>query len=94
MSELLRPQETQPTPEQLLHAGSEFLQHFGVEVSPIDQPEKFLKTIAQLDPRYQGGRELVAGNWKPTKPNLARLLKGSLFAPLKVCECLSLKLLL
>lgn len=59
MSEQLRPQETQPTPEQLLQAGSEFLQHFGVEVSPTEQPEQFLEAMAQLDPRYQGGRELV-----------------------------------
>lgn len=59
MSEQLRPQETQPTPEQLLQAGSEFLQHFGVKVSPTEQPEQFLEAMAQLDPRYQGGRELV-----------------------------------
>ncbi|GAC1387494.1 MAG: hypothetical protein NVS1B7_0880 [Candidatus Saccharimonadales bacterium] len=59
MSEQLGPQETQPTAEQLLQSGGEFLQHFGVEVSPIEQPEQFIKAMAQLDPRYQGGRELV-----------------------------------
>lgn len=59
MSEQLRPQETQLSPEQLLQAGSEFLQHFAVEVSPTEQPEQFLEAMAQLDPRYQGGRELV-----------------------------------
>ena len=59
MTEQVRPQETQPTPEQLLQAGSELLQHFAVEVSPTEQPEQFLEAMAQLDPRYQGGRELV-----------------------------------
>lgn len=42
MREQSRPQETQPTPEQLLQAGSEFLQHFAVEVSPTEQPEQFM----------------------------------------------------
>ncbi len=59
MSEQYRPHESQPSPEQLLQAGSEFLQHFGVEVNPTEQPEQFLEAMAQLDPRYQGGRELV-----------------------------------
>lgn len=59
MSEPLQQKETQLTPEELLRTGSEFLQHFGVEVSPIEQPEQFLEAMAQLDPRYQGGRELV-----------------------------------
>lgn len=59
MSEQYHPQETQLTPEQILQAGSEFLQHFGVEASPTEQPEQFLEAMAQLDPRFQGGRELV-----------------------------------
>lgn len=63
MTEQLQSQEAQPTqltPEQILRAGSEFLQHFGVEVSSIEQrPEQFLEAMAQLDPRYQGGRKLV-----------------------------------
>jgi hypothetical protein len=58
-NESLQNKESQPSPEQLLQAGSEFLQHFGVEVSPTEQPEQFLEAMAQLDPRYQGGRELV-----------------------------------
>lgn len=76
MSELLRPQETQPTPEQLLQAGSEFLQHFGVEVSPIDQPEQFLEAIAQLDPRYQGGRELVRWQLEADQTEFGEATKG------------------
>jgi hypothetical protein len=59
MSEQLRPQETQPTPEQALQTGREFLQHFGVEVSPTEQPEQFMVAMKELDPRYQEGRELV-----------------------------------
>ncbi len=59
MTEQYRPQETQPSAEQLLQAGSEFLQHFGVEANPLEQPEAFRDAIQQLDPRYQGGRSLV-----------------------------------
>lgn len=59
MIETIHSKETQLSPEQLLQAGSEFLEHFGVEASPTDQPEQFLEAMAQLDPRYQGGRELV-----------------------------------
>ncbi|MFA6270512.1 MAG: hypothetical protein WC657_04900 [Candidatus Paceibacterota bacterium] len=59
MSEQHQQKETQLSSEQLLQAGREFLQHFAVEVSPTEQPEQFLEAMAQLDPRYQGGRELV-----------------------------------
>lgn len=59
MTEQLRPQETQVSPEQVLQAGSEFLQHFGVEVSPTEQTDQFMEAMKQLDPRYEGGRELV-----------------------------------
>jgi hypothetical protein len=59
MSEHLHQPERQLTPEQVFQAGAEFLQHFGVEVNPTEQPEEFKAALAQLDPRYQGGRELV-----------------------------------
>jgi hypothetical protein len=59
MSEQLRPQESQLSAEHFLQAGSEFLEHFAVEVSPTEQPEQFLEALAQLNPRFQGGRELV-----------------------------------
>jgi hypothetical protein len=59
MAEKSPQKETQLSSEQLLKAGDQFLQHFGVELDPIEQPEKFLEAMAQLDPRYQGGRELV-----------------------------------
>lgn len=59
MSEQLHQPESQLTPEQAFQAGAEFLQHFGVEVNPAEQPEAFTAALAQLDPRYQGGRELV-----------------------------------
>jgi hypothetical protein len=51
--------ETQLTSQEILQNGSELLEHFGVEVNPLEQPEQFLEAMAQLDPRYQGGRELV-----------------------------------
>ncbi|HEY1645851.1 MAG TPA: hypothetical protein VGF75_05785 [Candidatus Saccharimonadales bacterium] len=59
MNEQLSTQEAQVSPEQVLQAGSEFLQHFGVEVSPAEQPDQFMEAMKQLDPRYEGGRELV-----------------------------------
>src|SRR5580700_8471737 len=59
MTEQLRPQESQLSPQETLQAGAEFLQHFGVEVNPLENPEQFTEALAQLDPRYQGGRNLV-----------------------------------
>jgi len=59
MSEQLRQPESQLTPEQVFQVGAEFLQHFGVEANPVEDPEAFTAALAQLDPRYQGGRELV-----------------------------------
>jgi hypothetical protein len=51
--------ETQLSSQEVLQAGAEFLEHFGVQTNPAEQPEQFLEAMAQLDPRYQGGRELV-----------------------------------
>lgn len=59
MSEQYLPHESQQTTEQLLLASREFLQYFGVETNPTEQPEQFLAAMTQLDPRYKGGRELV-----------------------------------
>lgn len=59
MSEQLGQPESQLTPEQVFQASAELLQHFGVEVNPTEQPEAFRAALSQLDPRYQGGRELV-----------------------------------
>lgn len=59
MTEQINTKETQPTGEQLLQVGSEFLQHFGVEANPVENPEGFRAALQQLDPRYQGGRDLV-----------------------------------
>ncbi len=58
MSEALRP-ESQLSPQEVLQGGAEFLQHFGVAANPLEQPEEFAEALSQLDPRYQGGRELV-----------------------------------
>lgn len=57
--EQIQNKETQFNPQEVLQAGSELLEHFGVEASAVEQPEQFLEAMAQLDPRYQGGRELV-----------------------------------
>jgi hypothetical protein len=53
------PQETQPTPEQILDSATEFLQHFGVQIDPKSDRNAFLDAIKQLDPRFQGERDLV-----------------------------------
>ncbi len=39
-------------------AGAELLQHFGIEVDPIDQPGLFTETLRQIDPRFKGKRTL------------------------------------
>ena len=52
-------EKTQLNHEQILEAGKKFLTHFGVEINPSENLEKFNEALAQLDPRYQGGRELV-----------------------------------
>lgn len=59
MSEFQSKQETQLSPEQLLQAGREFLDHFGVEVDPLEQADQFMDAMKQLDPRFAEGRSLV-----------------------------------
>jgi hypothetical protein len=53
------PQETQPTPEQILTSAGEFLNHFDVQIDPKAETAAFLDTIQQLDPRFKGDRNLV-----------------------------------
>lgn len=59
MSEHSSSPNQQPTSEQLIHSASEFLQHFGVDVDPTEQPEAFRESLKQLDPRHKGERGLV-----------------------------------
>ncbi|MEK7599416.1 MAG: hypothetical protein AAB462_00030 [Patescibacteria group bacterium] len=83
-SEQSRPQETQLSPEQIFQAGSEFLQHFGVEADPFEQPQEFQAALEQLNPRFQGGRDLVRfeleadqTEWdEPTKDVIMRAAEG------------------
>jgi hypothetical protein len=51
--------ERQLTPYELLDASSEFLSTFGVEPSPIENPEQFLEALEQFSPRYSGERTLL-----------------------------------
>ncbi len=51
--------EPQPTARDVLGAGKDFLGHFGVEVDPAQNPEQFRAALEQLNPRFQGGRDLV-----------------------------------
>lgn len=59
MSEFNKNKETQLSSQEILRASSELLQHFGVEVSPTEQPEEFLRALHQLNPRFQGERDLA-----------------------------------
>jgi hypothetical protein len=57
--ERIEHKNSQPTPQEVLEAGQDLLDHFGVSVDPKQDPEKFREALSQLDPRYQGGRDLV-----------------------------------
>ncbi len=35
------------------------MSHFGLETDPIESPQEFIESIKQLDPRYQGKRNLT-----------------------------------
>ena len=51
--------ETQPNAQEILRAGAEFIEHFGIQPSPFEQPEEFLEALKQLNPRYEGDRNLL-----------------------------------
>ena len=55
--------ETEPnnylTAQETLSAGAEFLSHFGVEADALTQNGQFIESLNQLNPRFQGERELV-----------------------------------
>ena len=51
--------EAQLSAQETLQVGAEFLQHFEVAADPVAEHETFMSAMAQLDPRYQGGRDLV-----------------------------------
>ena len=58
MSEF-EPNESQLTATEVLQSGAEVLDHFGIGIKPEVDSHHFVDAISQLDPRYQGGRELV-----------------------------------
>src|SRR5437868_1193842 len=47
------------SPYEVLASGNELLDHFGLSIDPVEKSTEFINAIAQLDPRFQGGRELV-----------------------------------
>lgn len=59
LRDLSPPDKTQLTPEQVLDGGAEFIDHFGVKVDPVQEPEAFVEAMDQLNPRFQGKRPLV-----------------------------------
>lgn len=59
LRELDPPDKTQLSPEQVLDAGAELIDHFDVKVDPVADPEAFVDAMDQLNPRFQGARPLV-----------------------------------
>lgn len=51
--------EHELSPEQVLATGNVLLQHFGIDADPAGQPDQFLETLKQLNPRYKEDRTLV-----------------------------------
>jgi hypothetical protein len=51
--------ETQLDAAEILAAGAEFVEHFGIRPSPVEQPEEFLEALKQLNPRFEGDKNLL-----------------------------------
>lgn len=51
--------ETQPSAQEMLQAGAEFIEHFSIKPNPIEEPEQFLEALKQLDPRHEGDKSLL-----------------------------------
>jgi hypothetical protein len=45
--------------KETIEVSQTFIQYFGIESNPFAQSNEFVDAVSQLDPRYQGGRELV-----------------------------------
>lgn len=59
MSEKIPRQESQLSPQGILQAGAGLVEHFGVVIDPNVDPTTFVEALAQINPRYQGGHELL-----------------------------------
>lgn len=52
-------QHTQLTAQQVVDDGGYFIEHFKIEADPTKDTPDFLAALEQLNPRFQGGRDLV-----------------------------------
>jgi hypothetical protein len=59
MSEQAAQPEKPISPAQALYDGRELLNHFDVSIDPVTRTEEFEKAMDQLNPRFQGERNLV-----------------------------------
>lgn len=61
LSELTPPDQSQMNAEQVIKAGQSLLDHFNVQANPNNpsETEQFVTAMDQLNPRFQGGRDLV-----------------------------------
>jgi len=60
------PQETQPTPEQILALASEFISHFNIRANPYSDRKGFLEELRKLDPLKSGDPRYV-NEYNPTE---------------------------
>lgn len=51
--------ESQPSAQEILLVGADFIEHFGITVDPIKQPKEFLEALKQLNPRFEGDKNLL-----------------------------------
>lgn len=55
----LKSQEIALVGQDTLRMAEPFINHFGIEANPYEQPDEFIEALNQIDPRYKGGRDLV-----------------------------------
>lgn len=59
MSELTFSGEDHPDPYEVIASAEPLLGHFGIEFSPVDEPERFITAVRQIDPRYKDGHNVA-----------------------------------
>lgn len=58
MSEFTSGKESQPSAYEVLEIGKPLLEHFGIAIDAVENPEEYLEAIQQINPRYKGERHL------------------------------------
>lgn len=80
MSEFQRKDEARLSVFEVLDAGKPLLELFGVEIDPLEQPTEFIEAITQIDPRFQGGREMVRYQLEQDEREWDSETKGTIMA--------------